>query len=151
MPSYKSNAKSVIGGLVKKLDGLKSNVLDKVVREISVDLVASNMSRIHNDGKAVNGSDIGDYAEGKYKEKRKDKQKRTDKVNLDFTGKLSKEFSLEAVGPGEIGVGFLTDYGSNLQEVLEEKYNKKIWGVTQQDEIVAKKIAENRINKYLNG
>lgn len=151
MPFYKSNAKEVLGSLRGKLEGLQSNVLDKVVREVAIDLVASNQSRIHNDGKAVNGSDIGDYTDGKYKKKREDKGKRIDKVNLDFSGKLSKEFSLEAVGSSEIGVGFLTDYGANLQEVLEEKYKKKIWGATQEDERIANKIATNRINKYLNG
>jgi hypothetical protein len=151
MPSYKSNVKSVIGSLVQKLEGVKANVVDKVVREVAVDLVGSNTRRIHNEAKAVDGSDIGNYTDGSYKKRREKRDKRTDKVNLDFSGKLSKEFVLEAVGRSEIGVGFLTDYGANLQEVLEEKYNKIIWGVTQQDEVVAGNILKNRINKYLNG
>jgi hypothetical protein len=150
MPSYKSNSKQVLGPLIKKLQGLKANVVDKVTREIAADLVASNIGRIHNDGKAVNGSDIGDYTNGAYKKKRQEKGKRIDKVNLDFSGKLSKEFSFEPTG-GSVNVGFITDYGGGLQEVLEEKYSKKIWGATQEDEKVANEVATNRINNYLNG
>jgi hypothetical protein len=150
MPSYKSNSKQVLGPLIKKLQGLKANVVDKVTREIAADLVASNIGRIHNDGKAVNGSDIGDYTNGAYKKKRQEKGKRLDKVNLDFSGKLSKEFSFEPTG-GSVNVGFITDYGGGLQEVLEEKYSKKIWGATQEDEKVANEVATNRINNYLNG
>lgn len=151
MPSYKSNAKSVIGSVVKRLQGLQINVIDKASREIAADLVASNMRRIHNDGQAVDGTDIGDYKEGAYKKKRQEKQKRVDKKNLDFSGKLSKEFSFAAVGRHEIGVGFLTEYGSTLQEAMEEQAGKKIWGVTQEDERVADGIVKRKLNKYLNG
>jgi hypothetical protein len=71
-------------------------------------------------------------------------------VNLDFTGKLSKEWALEADAQG-VGVGFLTQYGANLQENLEEKYNKKIWGVTQDDERISQDIAKGEVNKAFNG
>jgi hypothetical protein len=150
MPFYRSNVREVLGPLKKKLEGIKPNVLDKLTRTIAADLVSSNMSRIHNEGKAVNGSDIGDYIDGPYKKKREKRQKRVDKVNLDFSGKLHKEFSLEANSQG-IGVGFTSEYGANLQEVLEEKYNKTIWGVTREDESVAEKESIKAINKYLNG
>jgi hypothetical protein len=151
MPSYKSNAREVLGNLRSKLEGVKSNVVDKVVREVAVDLVGSNTRRIHNEAKAVDGSDIGDYADGPYKKRRQGKDKRVDKVDLSFSGKLSKEFALEAINQSEIGIGFLTPYGANLHDILEEKYNKKIWGVTQEDEQTKDRILKNRLNKYLNG
>lgn len=149
MPSYKSNVSKVLKDFQKQLEGLPG-VVDKASREIAADLVGSNISRIHNEGKAVDGSDIGEYKEGKYKNKRKETGKRIDKVNLSFDGKLSKEFSFDANGD-TVGVGFLTDYGGDLHENLEEKYDKKIWGMTQEDERIAQKIAENKINDYLNG
>jgi hypothetical protein len=150
MPSYKSNAKQVLTPLLRKLQGLKPNVMDKVTREIAADLVASNMGRIHNEGKAVDGTEIGQYKEGAYKNKRDKLGKRIDRKNYSFTGQLSKEFSFEPTG-GTVSVGFLTEYGANLHEVLEEQDGKKIWGATQEDERVANEVATNRINKYLNG
>jgi hypothetical protein len=149
MPSYKSNAKVVIDSLVKKLKGIDP-LLVNVSREVATGIAASNIGRIHNDGKAVDGNDIGDYQTQYYKKKRSEKGRRIDKVDLSFTGKLSKEFSIAANG-NNIGIGFITDYGANLHEYLEEKYNKKIWGVTQEDEGKSETLVKNRINKYLNG
>lgn len=150
MPSYKSNVQDVIGNLKKQLEGINGPVMNKITRTIATTLVASNVRRVHNNGQAVDMSQIGDYKNKEYKEIRIKKGKRVDRVNLDFTGKLSKEFSLEADAQG-IGVGFLTSYGGNLQENLEEKYKKKIWGVTQDDERVSQDIAIGEIKKAFNG
>ena len=150
MLEYKSNAKNVLGPLIKQLQGVKNNVLDKITREIAADLVSSNVGRIHIDGLAVDGSDIGNYSEG-YKKVRQRKNKRIDKVNLSFSGTLSKKFSFAPLDNNTMGVGFIDEYGEDLYEKLEEKYGKIIWGVTQEDERVAGEIAKNRINKYLNG
>ena len=150
MPEYKSNAKNILGPLINQLQGIKNNVLDKVTREIAADLVASNISRIHNEGKAVDGSEIGSYAESTKKQRSK-KGRQTQYKDLSFTGKLSKEFSFAAVGSNTIGVGFISDYGADLSEIHEQREGKKIWGATQKDERVAEQVAKNRINKYLNG
>ena len=83
----------------------------------------------------------------KYAKKRIDKGRQIAKVDLSFTGKLSKEFNLEAKGPKEIGVGFTTPYASDLSEVLENKYGKKIWGTTQEDERVAQEYVKNTVIK----
>lgn len=151
MPGYKSNAKDVIGGLINQLKGVEDNVTKPFIRAVAADVAASNISRIHNEGKAVDGSQIGDYKSGAYKEKREEKGKETQYVNLSFTGKLSKEFQPEAIDDLNIGVGFISPYGSNLSENLEDKYKKKIWGVTEEDERIAQEEYKIRLNKYLNG
>lgn len=148
MPEYKSNAQKVLGVVINQLKGIEEHVIEKASREIAADLVASNIGRIHNDGKAVDGSDIGEYKEGPYKEKRSEKGRRVDKADLSFTGKLSKEFSFDANGD-IVGVGFLTDYGANISEYMEEHFGKTIWGVTQEDERVAGEVAKNRLNEWL--
>lgn len=150
MPEYKSNAKNVLGPLIKQLQGVKNNVLDKVTREIAADLVASNISRIHNEGLAVDGSAIGEYAESTKKIRAK-KNRQTQKKDLSFEGKLSKEFSFAPIDASTIGVGFISDYGEKLSEIHEEREGKIIWGISQEDERVSREVAKNRLNKYLNG
>ncbi len=147
MPSYKSNLQEIIIKLKKELDNIKGPVLDKIQRTAASTVVASNDRRIFNNGKAVDGSDIGHYSKS-YEKIRIEKGKRVDLVNLTFTGKLSKEFNFEADGSG-IGIGFLTPYGANLHDVLEEKYNKKIWGLTQEDESIIIEIEKEEILKAL--
>lgn len=149
MPGYKSNTKKVVSGLVKLLKGVEAKVIDKTLREVAADLVASNISRIHNDGQSVRGTNIGKYKKGRYKEKRIENGRRVDKVDLSMTGKLSKELTFSAISKNEVGVGFLTEYGTKISEYNEERYGKKIWGATKEDETVAKSIAERRINQYL--
>ena len=150
MPSYRSNVQEVLGRLKNQLAQVDGPVLSKITRTIATTLVASNVRRIHNDGRAVDGSDIGHYKSKSYEEIRIKKGKRVDKVNLDFTGKLSKEFTIEADTQG-IGVGFSTPYGANLQDNLEEKYGKKIWGTTMEDENTNQQIAIGELNKAFNG
>jgi hypothetical protein len=55
MPGYKSNVQEVLGNLKRQLENIKGPVLDKITRTIGTTLVASNVRRIHNDGKAVDG------------------------------------------------------------------------------------------------
>lgn len=54
------------------------------------------------------------------------------KVNLSLTGKLSKEFGLDAEEKRFV-VGFLTAYAVRVGNAQEKKYGKQIWGVTAQD------------------
>lgn len=158
MPGYKSNAQSVINALKNQLTGIEDKITKPFIRAVAADVAASNVSRIHNEGKAVDGSKIGDYKEGddeynqnSYKTKREKKGKQTQYVDLSFSGKLSKEFQPEAVGDLEIGVGFISKYGSDLSEVLEERYGTKIWGKTEEDERIAQEEYKIRLNNYLNG
>lgn len=158
MPGYNSNAKSVVNNLVNQLQGIQDTVVKPLIRSIAVDVAASNVIRIHNEGKAVDGSKIGDYKEGdkeynktSYKTKREELGKETEYVNLSFSGNLSKEFQPEAVGDLDIGVGFIGKYGADLSEVLEDQYNKKIWGATEEDDRIAQEEFKIRLHNYLNG
>jgi hypothetical protein len=151
MPSYKSNVREVLGNLRHRLEGIETETVSKIVRTIATDLVGSNLTRIHNEGKTVSGEAIGGgkYSES-YEKFRKKNNKKTDFVNLSFSGKLSKEFNQDAVSDTEIGIGFTTQYAAEISEHLEEKYGK-VWGVTQEDEQVAEEITKDEINKALNG
>ncbi len=151
MPSYKSNVREVLGNLRQRLHGIETETVSKIVRTIATDLVSSNLTRIHNEGKTVSGSNIGGGKYSKsYEKLRKLKGKETDFVNLSFSGKLSKEFNQDAKSDTEIGIGFTTQYAAEVSEHLEERYGK-VWGVTEEDENVAEEITKDEINKALNG
>lgn len=57
--SYQSNISTVVVDLKKQLEGFLDD--NKIVRKVATTLAASNVRRIHNDGKAVDGSGIGTY------------------------------------------------------------------------------------------
>lgn len=55
---YKSNMDEVLGRLKKEFSPTN---MDKMVREIAMNVYASNLRRVHNEGKAVSGN-IGKYS-----------------------------------------------------------------------------------------
>ena len=153
--SYTSNMGVVIDELNVKLNGLKNQ--DALQREIAVSLATSNFSRIHNESKDVSGSGIkykpsrktptlGAYSRA-YAKKRASKRRQTSKVDLSFTGKLSKEFQAAAISGGW-GVGFLTSYGSDLHGWLEDKFGN-VWGITVSDKQAIERIISKEIKKKL--
>lgn len=148
MPSYKSNTQQVLGDLTKKLKGIQKETVSKVVRTVAADLVTSNLTRIHNEGKAVDGSLIGEYKPSTKKIRQK-AGKETEYKNFSFSGKLSKEFNQDAVSDTEIGIGFTTDYAAEISGHLETQVGKQVWGVTEEDEKVAEEIMNEAIEKDL--
>lgn len=141
MPGYDSNAQEVIKNLIQQLNGV-TNAVNLTVKQVAADVAASNVSRIHNEGKAVDGSEIGEYKEGPYRKKRIKTGKEVQYVNLSFTGQLSKEFQPIKISDNEYKIGFLTQYSSQLSKYIEENYDKKIWGVSEDD----KRIANETLN-----
>lgn len=85
-----------------------------------------------------------------YKALRNKIGKRIDKVDLNFSGKLSKEFGLEIKARNVVDLGFLTDYASKVSEGMETKYAKKIWGMSENDYKDIETIINAKINKNLN-
>lgn len=86
--------------------------------------------------------------QGGYKQIRQLEGRETSKVNLFRTGKLRTDFVMEAQGKDYV-LGFKSTYGSNLKKWQEEKWGKKIWGVTAKDQQLALQIFERYIQKTL--
>lgn len=64
---YTSNAKTVLANLQLKLSKISGQTpseysVDKVVRTVALEIYASNLRRIHNEGKDVNEAPIGKYS-----------------------------------------------------------------------------------------
>ena len=153
--SYTSNMGAVIDKLNVQLKGLKNP--DTLLRDIAVSLATSNVDRIHNQSKDVSSSNItykpsrktptmGAYSRS-YAKKRQSKGRQINKVNLSFTGKLSKEFQAGAISDGW-GVGFTTSSSSDLFKFLTDMYGD-VWGITANDKQAIERIIIKEIKKQL--
>ncbi|PCJ57923.1 MAG: hypothetical protein COA65_08670 [Rhodospirillaceae bacterium] len=142
--SYSSNIESVIGKLSANLKGLKQT--DPVVREIAASLATSNVERIHNQGKNLADRNIGTYAESTRRIRRKE-GRQVSRVDLSFTGKLSKEFQAEQISDGW-GAGFISSYGGGLFKTLTIQYGD-LWGISASDKKAIKRIISKEIDKKL--
>lgn len=104
----------------------------------------------YGDTKFKNGEPHKTAYNANYKALRNKIGRRIDKVDLNFSGKLSKEFGLEIKSRNEVDLGFLTDYASKVSEGMETKYAKKIWGMSENDYKDIETIINAKINKNLN-
>lgn len=180
MPSYNSNTNEVVINLTKKLEGLKDT--QKFALGLAQTIQASNLRRIHNEGKDVNGVQIGTYnsepiyvnpdnsprkfavkgktGKSEFKNGKKHKTKyfsegykgfrsqigrQTSKVDLNLTGQLSKEFGIEAQGKDYV-IGFTTQEAVDKANGNEERFGKRIWGLSKDD----KKLIDQAIEEFIN-
>lgn len=152
---YTSNLNIVIDKLNVKLRGITNT--DSLLQDIAVSLATSNTRRIHNESTDVSGSEITfkrsrkTPASGAYSRSwagiRSKKGRQISKVDLSFTGKLSKEFQAAPI-PGGWGVGFTTPLSSTIGKALERMYGE-VWGVTAQDNVIINRIVTKKINDAL--
>ena len=180
--NYSSNMNRVLTKLKTNLVSLQA--VERLTKEVAIGVRASNMRRVHNEGKAVSGSLIGSYStkpmyvnpknsprrfstggkksdkpifkNGKsrktkyfkdgYKGFRNEIGRETAYVNLQLTGTLKSDFNMVKTANGW-SVGF--DKRAELSENLEKKYNKRIWGVSEQDKIIVNQIISNFIKSKL--
>jgi hypothetical protein len=138
---YKSNAQSVLDKLKKTLRG----ELDNMYLEIAEAVYASNIYRIHTQGKKTDGSLIGKY-NPVYAKYRRSLHLQTSKVNLELRGRLRADLKLKK-SSGGYTIGFTGSYGSNISTWMEEKYGGEIWGISKSDSAIMKRIIKKYINK----
>lgn len=122
-------------------------------REIATTLLASNLERIHDQGKAVSGNKIGEYKPSTKRIRTNPKglsSRQVGFVDLFFTGKLQKELVVVPDGKNW-AVGFLTSYGSELRKKQEEHFSKQIWGITNQDEQTISRIVSAFVSNPRSG
>lgn len=104
----------------------------------------------YGDTKFKNGKPHKTAYNANYKALRNKIGRRIDKVDLNFSGKLSKEFGLELKGINQVDLGFLTEYGTLISQGLETKYGKKIWDISENDVKDINTIINAKIKKQLN-
>jgi hypothetical protein len=174
---FESNIKQVTDSINLKLKGIANT--GEVQRLVATYLRASNLRRIHNEGTAVSGIEIGHYGtkpiyvnpknspikfsgEGKKGRKGKTRYFKTgykgfreyvgreiSVVNLQMSGKLKNDWVIETDGKNYF-IGFKSKYGSNVSKGNEEHFGKKIWGVTTHDHAQIKTIVSEFLTKRLN-
>ncbi len=166
--TYKSNVQSVIVGLKNKV--ILGNP-DEMYREISLGIMASNNRRIHNEGRNINESQIGDYSTKKmyvnpinspvkfspnpnrktrkfdtgYKGYRGFIGRDTTKVNLQLSGALKADFKILKIQNG-YALGFESARGKDISEGMESKYHSPIWGITKTDETMILEIVKRYVS-----
>lgn len=105
----------------KLINDLENN---KCVEVAAIALLEEMKRRIFVDGYNASESEIGSYVSDWYKRERQKRGLQTGYVDLKFTGKLEKDFTLIKRNGKVFGFGFVTDRSAALADNLENRYGK---------------------------
>jgi len=165
MIAYNTNANQVLDVLEQDLKSLSGEQADKIMREIAQALTAHMVVRVHQDGKAADGSKIGTYSPEYMKirtgqtNQTKDKGKARKKYNrtsdttviLSLTRQMEMDLTTCEQNPAKIANGYAIGYQNNFNYDKaiwnEDRYNKKILTqLSKEEEALALLIVKNRID-----
>lgn len=128
-----TNIGQVSQAIAEKLKKLQD--VDYLLRPVAFGLIDKMTNRIHNEGKASDGGEIGQYSNSYLKQRQRKPLNRTadSKIIVSATRQLENDWSVIAVDKG-YGIGFKNSF--NLQKLrwVEQGQGKKIGDLTTDEE-----------------
>ena len=162
MITISSNAGEVFANIQTRLSNIDSK---QICMKIAVNVAGEMKQRIHKEGKAADGSQIGTYSDGymkvrtdNFKSKKivrgakkgqpRPKYNRTGdtKVIASLTRQMEDSFK---VFPTEKGaaIGWEDDFNFNKSHYVEGTYGKPVWKLAEREREIANLTANEEINK----
>lgn len=128
MASVKSN----IGEVTARIQSKLSKLGDKefIPRTLSFDLIDLMTKRIHIDGLAADGTEIGRYSSDYLKLRERTYNRSSDsKIIVSLTRQLENDWNVIATDRG-YGIGFLNSHNHDKARWVEENKGKKIFSLS---------------------
>lgn len=148
MITMDSNGETVFKTIEAKLTAVD---IDKMTRLQATSLMAAMRRRIHVDGLASDGREIGIYSPGYLKYTRpKHGRREGPKVVLSLTRSMENAMVLYPIENGT-GIGYTTAEQLQKARWQEETYKKRIFAPTEGEKNMVIEIARGYIAEHLNG
>ncbi len=100
----------------------------KYSRAAALSVFAIHKPRIFEEGKDANGNQIGEYVDGYYKEKRREKGREIGFVNLAMTEQMKRDY--QPTQDGIVGYGFTNKFNLDKSFWNEDRYQKEIFALS---------------------
>lgn len=128
MASIQSNIGEVTGNIEEKIKKLGDK--EYIPRTLSFDLIDLMTKRIHIDGVAADGSQIGTYNKDYLSlRKRKFNRSADSKIIVSLTRQLENDWNVIATDDG-YGIGFLNSHNFDKARWVEQNKGKKIFSLS---------------------
>ncbi len=106
----------------------KLDEFERWQRTAALTVFAVHKPRIFEQGLAGDGSGIGEYVDGPYKEKRRKRGREVDFVNLEMFGSMKKDY--QPTRSGVVAFGFSNTREAEKADFNEIRYKKEIFVLT---------------------
>jgi hypothetical protein len=137
--TIKTNLSEVVTNLIAQMN---EQLGRQIAREVAVSLKPVIAVRIHQEGKDASGEKIGTYKPS-YLELRVSKYKRTadPTVILSLTKQMENDFSVQETQLG-YGLGYNNPLNYQKAQWNELRFNKLIFGLTNEEQLIANEVAQ---------
>lgn len=143
MITVRTNITQVFQKLQADLNLLKDR--EYLLRPVATELIPMITERIHKEGKASDGSQIGTYSNSYLREREKNNRGKDTKVIISLTRQLENDWSVVATQRG-YGIGFLNSFNAQKLKWVEEGKGK----IVSRLSAVETEYAIDRINELVN-
>lgn len=145
--TLKTNIAVVTTNLVKKLEIIRNP--KPLLRVVAADVLVMMTARIHEEGKAADGSQIGTY-NNRYLQLRNKKFRRSKdtKIIVSLTRQLENDWSVLATPKGW-GIGFKNLLNAQKLQWVEEQKKKRIGALTEEETQYAVNKLKSLVNEEL--
>jgi hypothetical protein len=164
-----TNVNEVVINITAKMDKLVDT--DKMLRDIATTTHGMMRARVHGDGIASDGSQIGTYsdeymkvrtgqgfkspviARGDYKGYPRPRYNRTSdtKVVASLTRQMENDMKVVPTEDNGYAIGYSNSYDFDKSQWVEETYKKDIFGLSEPEKEVITEVAERHLQDSLNG
>lgn len=145
--TIQTNLPQLTADLVEGLDLLTNK--DYIPRALAFDLLDSITQRVHIDGVASDGGQIGTYSRD-YLSLRQRKYNRSSdpKKIVSLTRQLENDWSVIATDNG-YGLGFKNPFNLQKAEWVEEQSEREIWDLTVSEQQLVDEIVQKLVDDAL--
>lgn len=141
--TVKTNIAQVFKVFQDRLNKLKDR--DYLLRPVATELIPEITKRIHQEGKASDGTEIGTYSNGYLRTREKNKRGKSTKVIVSLTRQLENDWSVVATPKG-YGIGFLNSFNADKLKWVSDMKGKVIGNLSKAEF----DYAIDRINELVN-
>jgi hypothetical protein len=138
-----TNIDALINNLEAKLNDATKQF---IALEVASALLGPVKARIHNDGLAGDGSEIGTYSNAYLKERQRKYNRTADsKVVLSLTRQMENDFTVQAVGNNSYGLGY--NNAENYKKAVwnDNRFGHTVYALTKEEEQIASEIAKDAL------
>lgn len=144
MATITTNITQVFNKIVSNFELLKDK--EYLLRPLAIEVLPLMKERIHIEGQAADGSQIGTYSNGYMAAREKEGRGESRKVIVALTSQLEQDWSVQPTPVG-YGIGFNNPFNAQKMRWVEEQ-KKKIIANLSADE---KKYISERLQELVNG
>ena len=139
-----TNISQVVDQIKTMFDILRDK--EYLLRPLAVEIIPMMKERIHVDGKASDGSQIGEYANSYMRRRQEAGRGQSRKIIVALTSQLEQDWAVLATNTG-YGVGFNNPFNAEKLRWVEEQKSKIISNLSAEE----KQYITERVQELVNG